>query len=203
MLKNNWTESWQSKVISGRIDLNDTTDMALMKNIKKLFCLVSLFLMASVRQSLADDDTNVWGTVACDTQISIALDGSATEIKTGESVSLDISVKNVSTNEAFNVYEDDNDLSFTIIAPSGKDVSPVPSKNGTSSSGAVLHLPAQQTKQFEYYPNCKFDETGVYTITAKVPIRDSCVAASNPLSVTVVGDETTPPGNAASPTNGM
>jgi hypothetical protein len=173
-----------------------------MKSTKILFYFVSIFLMASVRQSLADDVTNAlgtvvtneweavatneWGAVACNVQISIALKEPVTEIKAGEPVDLVIRAKNVSTNDAFNVYEDDNDLSFAIIAPSGRDVSPVPPKDAVSSSGAVIHVPAQQTKEFEYNPNYKFDEIGTYTITAKIPIRNSCQAVSNPLSVTVV-----------------
>lgn len=159
-----------------------------------------MFAMLAVWQAFADDvKTNEWGAITNNVQMSINLKGDRKEIKSNQPFRLLIFIRNVSTNEAFNVhytYVNDYDLSFVVIAPSGKDISPIFPKDRVFGSGAFIFVPPGQIKRFGFNLSflCKFDEVGTYKIIAKQKgywskSQKDLTIVSNPLCVTVVPDK--------------
>jgi hypothetical protein len=135
--------------------------------------------------------TNEWGASANDIQLYIGLQQGQTPIKTNEPFHLAIRIENNSTNQFFYFYTrngmvDGDPIFFTIISPSGKDVSPVPPLVDVGSGGNI-NLPPKGVYRFSKgYCPLQFSELGTYKISAKIKANDNDWADSNPLSVTVV-----------------
>ncbi|HEY1661505.1 MAG TPA: hypothetical protein VGI03_03735 [Verrucomicrobiae bacterium] len=166
--------------------------------IMKQFSFCILFLAAITGPHvLADDtETNVWGSVVNNVQISIEMQAGETQIKTNQSFNLTICIKNISSNEPFYFYQplaiiNDDPISFVVTSPSGKDVTPPPPKF-EHGSGANITVPPDQICKYEFDLGslCKFDEPGTYKIVAKMsvgaPAPKKSWAISNPLYLTVV-----------------
>ena len=166
---------------------------------KYLFCL-SMFAALSAVRVFADDTNKIeWGAITNNVQTSISLkDGPAT-IKTNQPFSLLARIRNVSTNHTFSFClpfppEYESGLKWVVISPSGRDVSPVP-KLVLRVSNAIVLMNPNQIYEFEFKLSsiCKFGESGIYKIVAKMDIswspHEPCWVVSNPLYLTVVSGE--------------
>jgi hypothetical protein len=165
-----------------------------MKKLVSFICLLTFFIGFN---ALANSiEANEWGNAANNIQIGISMKANNAQIKTNQSFSVSVRIKNLSTNDFFYFYlplaSTENDpISFIVTSPSGKDKSPIPPlvEHG---SGANVNVPPNQIYSFEFNLGylCKFDEVGTYKIIAKMnvsPTQDkNRWAISNPLSVTVV-----------------
>ena len=141
--------------------------------------------------------TNDWGAIAGHTQISIVLKGSGRTFKTNQIVELLVRLRNLSANEDYGVFvarplSGTEGLSFVIISPSGRNVSPTfrPSYRG---SGGLVGVQPGQTDGFgfELGDICKTDEVGMYNILLKMKRwtpdrRNSFELVSNPLKFEIV-----------------
>lgn len=142
----------------------------------------------------ADD----WGELTNNFKMSIRLETIKAEIQTNQPCVLLIRYKNVSTNETFWVYENgteyDPAYSFTVISPSGKDISPDMNRFKPCDATAVRHVGPNQILQIKFNLSllCKFNEEGNYKVIAKYKEafafekRKTFTVVSNPLSVLVV-----------------
>jgi hypothetical protein len=159
-----------------------------------------MFAMLAVGQVFAEGvRTDEWGVVTNGIQISIRLKGDDKEIKVNQSFNMLIQIRNVSTNELFHCYYSNRngyDLSFTVIDPSGKDVSPIVRNDDIGGSGAAIFVPPNQIKRFQFNLSYlhKFDEIGTYKFIAKQKgyvgkSQNEFTVISNPLYVTVVPDK--------------
>ena len=141
--------------------------------------------------------TNEWGSIAYRTQISIGLKSSENVFKTNQIVKVLVRIRNLSTNEACNIYvqrafANNEDFSFIVSSPSGKDMSPVFHKTDVGSGGIVF-IPPNQINGFQFDLNeiCKTDKIGTYKIIMKMQRwspteKKSFEVISKPLYVTIV-----------------
>lgn len=171
---------------------------------KKYFYFSIITALAILRTSADDTKTNEFGITTNKIQMSISIAEINKKININQPFNLLICIKNESTNELFHghyTYSNDHDLSFVVIAPSGKDISPEFSKDQevvAISGASILAYPNQIKKiQYNLSSTCNFNEVGVYTIVAKqkgylgtnqIPFT----VTSNPLSVNVVGSKKKP-----------
>jgi hypothetical protein len=117
--------------------------------------------------------TTDWGEVTNDARIALVLKGGNVTLKTNQPFTLTIRVQNLSSNQTLSIYrtglvELDPRYAFRVLAPSGKDVSPVPPKE-YSGSGVFVQIPPGQTRDFDFELRkiCKFDEVGIYNVSAR------------------------------------
>ena len=170
----------------------DTTVM------KKYLYYSTMLAMLIVRQVFADTlQTNEWGAINNNIQMSVSLKSGVNEIKTNQAVLLVIRFKNVSTNETFRIYqanaiEYDRGYSWVVISPSGNDISPNMEKIPASESGGFIRLSPNQIKELEFNFShlCKFDEIGTYKIVAKKTLlspenQKPVTVVSNPLNIVI------------------
>lgn len=149
-----------------------------------------------------ETNTNEWGSITNNTQMSIKLDGNVAGLTKGQTLILSIRYKNISTNDTITIYEvngtvDDSSYSFSIISPSGKDISPDMTKVSNPWSGAVRNVEPGHVIDIKYNLSkyCKLNEVGTYTIMAsKTGIQssnnpNSYKTISNQLNVMVVSDK--------------
>lgn len=161
-------------------------------------CIFVILIIQFATQVFADNtETNSWGPVNDDIQMSIRLKSDVSEIKTNQPVELLIGFKNVSTNETLristlNAIETDPGYSWIVTSPSGKDISPVPDNMPVTGSGARIPLPPGQIIEFNFNLSllCEFNEIGTYKIVAKKSIYSPSKhklfkAVSNPLNIVV------------------
>jgi|SRR5665213_311816 len=166
---------------------------------KSLYVLLTVFPLL-VSACFADDARPIkWGAMTNSALMSANLKGGNTEIKYGEPLVLSIMIKNISTNETFDgeyMYLDDHDLSFVVISPSGKNISPVfkhgPTGFYSGPSGGFNVFP-NQTSEIQFYLSniCDFHKIGTYKITAKQrlhanPGKKEFVVVSDTLTVSVI-----------------
>jgi hypothetical protein len=146
-------------------------------------------------------NANDWGPSTNGIQMSIHLAGYKSDVKTNEPFALSVRYRNISTNEIVSIYEcvdmeGDDNYSFIVKSPSGKDISPA-KKFYPGGSGAVHVLRPGQTLEFGYELSdlCKFDETGTYIVIASFSQIDpvgpdpAFNVVSNPLQIKVVADQ--------------
>jgi hypothetical protein len=168
--------------------------------IKRYLCCCSVLFVLTVGQVFAEDvRTDEWGAITNKMQMSISLKGDKKQIGTNQPFSLLIRIRNVSTNELFHgyyTYVNDYELSFVVIAPSGKDISPKFPKDRVAGSGAAIRVPPNQTKKFEFNLSyfCMLDKIGTYKIIAKQKgylgtNQTPFIVISNPLYISVVPDQ--------------
>ncbi len=153
---------------------------------------------------LTDDQkeipTNEWGAISYNTQISIGLNSTNKEFTTNQAVEVLVRVRNHSTNEEYPIdiqrsFMFNEDFSFIITSPSGKDISPVFHMSSRFSGGVVWVHPNQVDGfGFQLDEICKTDEVGTYKIILKMkrgtPDRKKVFEiVSNPLFITVVADK--------------
>lgn len=143
-------------------------------------------------------DTNDWGPATNGLQMSIRLAGTNEEVRVSEPFSLSVRYRNVSTNEIISVFdyvyrEDDDRYSFIVISPSGKDISPTIKPTLDGSGGIhVLHAGQALDLGFKLSELCKFDEAGIYTVTARfrdlelIRTHQAFEVVSNALKIEVV-----------------
>jgi hypothetical protein len=163
-----------------------------------LFCF-SMFLALSAVKVFADATNDLeWGAMTNNVQMSIGtINGTAT-IKTNQPFSLIVRMKNVSTNQITFGYryplETTENLSWLVVSPSGKDVSPVrqPALRGSSVS---RQIDPNEIFQFEYSLSsiCSFHEIGTYKIVAIIDVgtkpHEPRRVDSNPLYLAVMPGE--------------
>jgi hypothetical protein len=131
-------------------------------------------------------------------ELSKDLRGGSEIIKSNSTLSLMIMFTNASVSNFVRVPSLPEMLSefnskFVVVSPSGKEM-PTKSLPNTSRSGASSNIGPLKTKQYilELSQICKFNEVGIYTITARgyvnAPGRSQPVfeVVSNPLEITVV-----------------
>jgi hypothetical protein len=178
---------------------------------KKYIVSVVVIVGLAAQHLFAEDArTSEWGSVNCNAQMSIGLKGNMKEVATNQPFGLFIRIKNISSNETFHLYHRlggdrlDPSLAFVVIAPSGKDVSPI-LELVARGSGASVSVTPSQTHEFEVNLShlCKVDEVGTYTIIAKenigTPGNQPCWVVSNPLHVSVVAGRWKPENTNAPP----
>jgi len=162
-----------------------------------LYSLAACALLLAWHVNAADANTNEWGTLTNNIQMSISLEDRKEEIKPNQPVMLLIHFRNVSSNEIFQIYsiDEDSQFSFMVISPSGKDVSPT-MKGPPSGSGQFIRIDPNRTTEMEISLSrlCKFDEIGKYKIVAKrwvdsITTRKPCLLVSNSLNVSVIPDK--------------
>jgi hypothetical protein len=145
-----------------------------------------------------DVSANDWSSVIDDTQMSIVLNPATNQITTNQNPEFVVRIKNLSTNEVFHLYIGDAFLlspgiSFIILSPSGKDVSPIFDRHPMKESGGMVWIPPGKVDGFivDLRQFCKMDELGTYKITMTIQRGSSdrhkfYNVVSNPLYVTVV-----------------
>ena len=164
--------------------------------------ICSLIILTLVWQLFASalyaDD---WGPATNGIQMSIRLKSKASEIKMNQPIMLSVCFSNISTNERFRIYranaiEFDSGYSWSVISPSGKDISPNMEKIRESESWGSFALLPNKAIEFDFNLShlCKFSEIGTYKIIGRKAIdfygsNKSIKVVSNPLSVTVVPDK--------------
>jgi hypothetical protein len=166
---------------------------------KTLLTYLLTFVTLFVWQVYADGmKTNDWGAVTNNFQMSISLKGDKSEITNNQPCILLVRYKNVSTNETLNVYEAEHDpsYSFTVISPSGKDISQDIKKFHPSDSGGYIPVRPNQSVKFEFNLSYLYDlhEVGTYKVIAKKKVwsferHQTFTVVSSPLFVSVVSNK--------------
>jgi len=144
-----------------------------------------------------ENSTNEWGAVTYNTQISLGLTGPQREFKTNQVIDLLVRIRNLSTNEDYSVgvqtpFTATEDVSFLVISPSGKDISPVFHSSFRFSGGVVWVHPGQVDGfVFQLGEICRMEEVGTYKIVMRAVRRPrdrhrSFEVLSNPLYFSVV-----------------
>jgi len=163
----------------------------------KTYLVNSLLMLAVSTPVLAEDGNDQWGAETNGIQMSIKLSNGALEVKTNQPIKLVIRYRNVSTNESFPVsvgghIEFDSSFTWTIISPSGKDISPDMLFHANQWANWYTLKP-QKSKDVEYdlSVRCNFFESGTYKITLQKGISSDTTqrlftVVSNPLNVTIV-----------------
>ena len=138
----------------------------------KMNVFFSMLALLLCRQGIADDQ-HAWGPVTNNIQMSIRAKSSVGTITTNESVKMVICYRNISTNEVFVTYVAngivcDPSFSLSVIAPSGKDISPDLTKYA-SESGRFMSIGPKQLAEVEFSLSsvCDLSESGTYRITLK------------------------------------
>jgi hypothetical protein len=128
--------------------------------------------------------------------MSIRISDAGVQARTNEPVRLVIEYKNTSTNNNFTVYqaavvEEDPSCFFSVMSPSGKNISP--ENRGFADSGAPLPLSPGQVNEYRFNLSklCTFSEAGTYKIIARKAIywpakQHGFMVVSNPLDVKVL-----------------
>ena len=166
-----------------------------------LFCF-SIYLALSAAKAFADEANNMeWGAISNNVQMSIAARGGEKTIKTNQPVSLIVRIKNVSTNQLYFSYlyplETTQNLSWLVVSPSGKDVSPV-RQPVFRVSVVSRQIDPSEVFRFEYSVSsiCSFHEIGTYKIVATIDVgtkpHEPLRVNSNPLYLTVIPSEWVP-----------
>lgn len=173
-----------------------------MKN-QSIFCTFAAIFIQS--QIFGADAINYqWGLLTNNVQMSIRLNSVSNETRIGDRVELLIHLRNISTNKN-DIFTgryslgggSGQGLSFNVLNPSGKDVSPKYPKNyeAIHAIALVSGLPCQTNSfKFDLSTLCKFDQVGTYKIIAMQRGRLGTnqlffTVASNPLNISVVGDK--------------
>lgn len=162
---------------------------------------LSQLFASGIQIGLSDKEKNIsnhqWGSLSCETQISLEITDGEKISTTNESVELTARVKNLSTN-TYHLYVSRTvthsvGFSFSVISPNGKDVSPPPfDPTGALLSGGLVIVRPNQINGFKFDLKdvCKLDELGTYKVVLKVISRvpgshQLTNVVSNPLSITV------------------
>ena len=139
-----------------------------------------------------------WGATTNNIQMSVALKNGTNGVKAEQPIVLLIRYRNASTNQVCRIYrsneiEYDPGYTWSVISPSGNDLSPNPEKIHASESGGFIRLPPNQIVglEFDLSQICRFDEIGTYKIVAKKEIfspeaKKPVTVISNPLNIVVV-----------------
>ncbi|HEU6447730.1 MAG TPA: hypothetical protein VFV23_04760 [Verrucomicrobiae bacterium] len=156
---------------------------------KKNLSLLLIIGTAVCQRSFADTNAATF----CDATISIKCKDLVKEFKTNEPINITIQIKNSSTNDLlFRINNLPSDFNWTIISPTGKDVSPKPDLRHDAISGSFPKLKPQEL--WESICDLKdistLDETGTYKVIIKkevffMPARKKIEIISNPLQVKV------------------
>jgi len=154
------------------------------------------FLLLLGLQARGDDGTiQKWGVITNGIQMSIALDGRDRDINTNEQFQLLVQIKNLGASNAWSYVENvansesGSGLHCDVVSPSGKDISPNIEFRG--EGGGFINLLSGTTNSFKFDLSsiCKFNEIGLYKITAQKAISQgekSWTVTSNPLFVKVI-----------------
>ena len=162
---------------------------------------ITLAALAVFRALVSGAETNVWGAATNKFQISICTKGGEKHFKSNEAVTLLIRLRNLSATETFvfyraNAAERSPDFSYTVIAPSGKDVSP-PRPFGYHGSGTTVDIRPRDSEEMQVNVSklCTLGEIGTYKIIvrhwpSRWPVRgdkplELFEAVSNPLYVCI------------------
>ena len=161
---------------------------------KTLFILL-LTIASFSWQAYAAQNINDWGPATNDFLISIGLKNGVHEVTNGQPCILSIRFKNVSKSKTVDVLkllwaDGDGTYSFTVLNPSGKDISPIPIEP-SGGSGGVIEVTPGQTRGVEFNLSavCKIRTIGNYRVIAKKEVWSndgkSFQVVSNPLEITV------------------
>jgi len=170
----------------------------------KIISLIPIFALAVVLGSYASEpDTNNWGMLTNGIQLSIRLKGEGNKLVLNQPVELQMGYRNMSTNVTFVLYNTlavtkDPTYWFSVVSPSGKDISHVFPKIMGGSSFMITVGP-NETKEMslDLRQLCNFDELGEYKILAKrmvlLNISNRWIqVVSNPLALEIVPGEWKP-----------
>ena len=160
--------------------------------------LIVFFIMTRWRCAADTIEKGEWGMVTNNAQLMTSINGGTNQINASETFFVSILVKNVSTNEVLSAdysYFEDRNLSFKVISPLGKDISPsFPDVTVFGGSGdcGTFTVPPGQTHELKFCLSnlCKFERAGVYKVTAKLllhtyPKEKDFIAVSNQLNLEV------------------
>ena len=127
----------------------------------------------SVFHVLADDvKMDAWGPITNDIQMMVCIADEKT-LTTNQPLELLVSYRNLSASETFIIYNMkvvalDATYSFSVVSPSGKDVSPHASDSLNGSAENYPIVPGRKIDfEINLYHLCKFNEIGTYKITLK------------------------------------
>ena len=167
---------------------------------KKQICYLAMLLMPHLILINSAYSQN-WGPTNDSVQMSIGVKNSENPIKTNQPVLLSISFRNLSSDEAFRIYrangiEYDPGYTWSVISPSGRDISPRMKTIPSSESGVHLPLLPNGTNEFAFNMSylCKFAERGTYKITGRkwiysLRLKKPIEVVSNPLFVRITTDQ--------------
>lgn len=175
---------------------------------KKFFCSLLFFAATcGLRADAGGPTEDEWGPIVSNAQMSIHLKDAGNEIKTNQPVVLSIRIRNLSTNETFIFLRQIADfvsppeISFIVVSPSGKELSPA-TYGPAHGSARFVAIPPQRSvdDQFNLRRFYKFNEMGTYKIIAKWGLENAShtwgvIATSNPLYLTVAPGEWKEPPN--------
>jgi hypothetical protein len=141
---------------------------------KKHLGYLSIFAaLAACRAFAAGAGTNEWGVATNELQISISTIGGKKHFKTNEPLTMLVRLRNLSVTNTFyfmraHAIERTASFSYTVIAPSGKDVSP-PRPFGYHGSGTTVGIRPGDIEEMQVNLSelCVFGETGTYRITMR------------------------------------
>jgi hypothetical protein len=116
-----------------------------------ILALISAAVLAGSASGAAGGD---WGDITNNVQICLALKGKQREIKPKEPVTVLVRFRNLSTNRTIGVFETgapeyDDTYSWSVISPSGKNISPDFKTIPTCDNGHTLWIPPAHTEQVE------------------------------------------------------
>jgi hypothetical protein len=175
--------------------------------IKTTFVTLSFMFFLQTRLAAQIDQKIQWGSLTNNLQMSLSLSGNPSGIEQGGAIWVAVQLRNQSSNGVFvarNSWRTSpgQDLSFQIMDPSGKDISPAYPQNfelfstfyfvvqPESENNFKLNL--REIKQGEYENN--FRQVGTYRIVAvqrglfkflntnKIPVT----VTSNPLNIKII-----------------
>jgi hypothetical protein len=135
-----------------------------------------LLLIAAIvvpQAVFAEPRPSSWGPVTNDVQIAITLKDRDIDKRGAWGVTLLVWCRNVSTNRTILIDTSSSGeftpgLSFRVISPSGKDISPKPAPS-YAGSGRVLKLTPGRTNHFaaDLGRLCRFNQLGTYEVTVR------------------------------------
>jgi hypothetical protein len=138
---------------------------------------LTVFAVLVVSRTFADGSgTNQWGSPTNELQLSISIVGGRIHLKPNEPVMLLVRLRNLSATETVvfhraNALERSGAFSYTVIAPSGTDVSPPRAWQHYQlhGSGHFVDIPPGDLckMQLDLSQVCTFGETGTYRITIR------------------------------------
>lgn len=160
---------------------------------KSIIAFFLILAKTTFSLSAAENTNNV--VRPCNAEISIRLKEPAKENKTNEPIMLLVQITNLSTNETlmFRMENMPTDFTWTIISPSGKDLSPKASPIGVAISGWFPKLKPNESREadFDLSSVFNFNESGTYKIAVKkevfrlLPKREKCEIVSTPLDIII------------------
>jgi hypothetical protein len=143
-----------------------------------IFCLI-LAVLGTGYILFQKTNGEHWGPATNDFQISISLENGRSNVQLGQPIILLAYLRNISKDKTIYLYENnqtamDGTYTFSIINPSGNDISP-DTKGFLAGSGAFYPIgPGQtHTQELDLSSVCKFETVGAYKVVVTKRISDA------------------------------